>query len=306
MRSCFQSFYKLKNILGHFIHGNVVACYLSIERPLGISQDQVYSFYFLLQMITTLLLSLLLPLLATTIEHVAANDEDTVSSGNYQIQNCNSHKAESDASYLQQLLPQIRTNLRAVIADARLGTASKHGYGTFFKTNDNIEDVITVYRRIAAGNDVLVRSVSDSNILGLTAARPTIVCVNNVLETAPIYQACLRDWFDPTSVHVVDSNLIALCPQFWERKEAPLPRVDCPRSKASSFILNNLDLISNQQAMIVYKLAHLYEDVSVSGEVMNNQNAADLNSTSPVQTATNYAFYYAGEQRTSHTQPELE
>ena len=50
--------------------------------------------------------------------------EDTVSSGNYLIHLCNSGQLASQASELQDLLPQVYNGLQKVMADLQLGSAS--------------------------------------------------------------------------------------------------------------------------------------------------------------------------------------
>lgn len=225
----------------------------------------------------------------------AADANDTVSSGNYLIHLCGSEEPNSNASYLQDLLPHIYVNLQAVIADARLGTASKRGYGAFFKTNDNMQEVIRVYEEMAAGTDVMIRSIPGRQLPGLLAARPTFVCINDIPQTGGIYQQCIKDHTYTPLVVWEGSELIALCPLFWDHKKVPVPRTDCPRLKGNTLSPNNIQLLQNQEAMIVYELTYLYRNVTKwPNVVMNIQNAVNLDAAASLANPSNYALYYAG------------
>ncbi len=228
--------------------------------------------------------------------HISASaSRDTVSSGNYLIHLCDSGKPNSNAIHLQELLPQINANLQAVIADAHLGTASKRGYGAFFKTNDSIHEVIRVYEQMAAGTDVIIRSIPGRQLPGPLAARPTFVCINDIPGTGAIHQQCVNEHSTTRLVVWEDSELIALCPLFWDQKKVPL-RNDCPRLKGNTLTPNNMQLSSNQEAMIVYGLTHLYVNVTKwPNMALNIQDAVDLNETDSLANPTNYALYYAGQ-----------
>lgn len=182
-------------------------------------------------------------LAATTVTFAAADIDDTVSSGNLLIHLCNSDEPNSNASYLQQLLPEISSNVQAVIADARLGTTSKRGYGAFFKTDDNIEEVVKVFQRVATGTN---------------SSRPTFVCINDIPETASVYRNCVYDHPNTPLVRWEESDHIALCPSFWNEKKVPVPKNDCPRLRGKLLTPNNMALSLNQQAMIVHELVHMH------------------------------------------------
>ena len=241
-----------------------------------------------------LLFSLLL--VTSTVSHAGTGLDDTVSSGNYMIHLCNSEEPNSNASYLQELLPQIYSNVQAVIADARLGTASQRGYGAFFKTDENVDEVIRVFQNIAAGTDVMIEAVPGRGLPGLLAARPTLVCIHDVPETASIYRDCIHTYPDAPLVYWEDSDLIALCPKFWDEKQKPTSRIDCPQLRGSGLSPNNMDLSVNQEAMIVHELVHMYQNVTqYPEEKMNIQDAVNLNAAASLANANNYALYYAGQ-----------
>jgi len=233
---------------------------------------------------------------ARNLQISAADPGDMVSSGNYLIHLCNSGDPNSNASYLQNLLPQIKVNLQAVIADAQLGTASKRGYGAFFKTNDTIQEVIRVYKEMAAGTDVMIQSIPGRPLPGLLAARPTLVCINDIPKTRYIYQQCIHHHSNIPLVVWERSELIALCPLFWDQKKVPVARTDCPRLKGNTLSPNTMQLSENQEAMIVYELTYLYGNVTKwPNVVMNIQDAVDLNAAASLANPSNYALYYAGQ-----------
>ena len=239
-------------------------------------------------------LSLFLLLAAATTNYAAADSPDIISSGNYLIHPCKAEEPSYNATYLQQLLPQIHTSLQAVIADANLGTASKHGYGAFFETNDNIEEVVRVYQHMVAGSDLLIKSFPGRNSPGLVPARPTFVCIEDTLETTSIDQICSQQGKDVPSVIWTYSNTISICPQFWEQKVGPVARTDCPKLRGQTLSPNNDQLLLNQQAMIVHGLAHVYGGQSMTDEIANIQDAVSLDSIAATTYANSFAYYYSG------------
>ena len=235
-------------------------------------------------------------ILAAATLHTVAEVEDTIGTGNYLIHLCSSGGSSSNASYLQQLLPQIQINLQAVIADAKQGTASRHGYGALFKTDENIEKVMSTYQDMSNGSDILLHTMPGSPRPGLLATRPTFVCINDIPETEAFYEACMNNNTDTPLTHLADSGLVILCPLFWEQRKAAVARIDCPRLYGNSLSPNSMQLSLNQEAMIVHELAHLYADVNGwPNEIMNVQDAVNLNASASLSNANNYALYYAGQ-----------
>ena len=78
-------------------------------------------------------------------------NNDRGQSGNYIMYLCGSGQSKFKASRLQALLPHVWQNLQGVLADVKLGTASKHGFRSFFKTNTNQPLVRSGFQSIAEG-----------------------------------------------------------------------------------------------------------------------------------------------------------
>ena len=81
-------------------------------------------------------------------------ENDRGQSGNYVMYLCGSGRPNSPASKLQDVLPYIWRNLQDVLVDVKLGTASKQGYRSFFKTDSNKQYVQAIFQAIAEGEFV--------------------------------------------------------------------------------------------------------------------------------------------------------
>jgi len=251
----------------------------------------------------------LLLLLAATPPTSAQVDTSIVWSGKYQIENCNAGQANSMASKLQAILPDIWSNLQDTIKDAAKGISSSHGYSAFFKTSDNIQLVQAVYQNMAAGKPVSLAADSTSqgrNINPLNLARPTILCIQpDDPATAELYLTCTTA---PLAGHIaagVAGQFIMLCPHFWSMPDEP-DISDCPRVRRNTLTPNDLSLVSNRQALLVHEFAHLYGVRGGGGSHGLNwregeyepyllQEVVDLNAKNSLDNAQNFAFYYAGK-----------
>ena len=217
---------------------------------------------------------------------LASNSDDTVSSGNYLIHLCNSEKPDSEAFELQALLPQVYAGLQLVIADLQLGTASLHGYSTFFKDNSSIAVVLQIYQAMAAGSSVALGR--NRNVI----RQPTFICANDAPSTDLLYKYCVRKP-DTATLIWKHSELLLLCPFFWTIKsKAILP--DCPLVVANSLAPNDNRLVGNQEALLVGNLVHLYHDI-LDELVTTITDVSELNVSESLLNPSNYAFYYAGE-----------
>lgn len=217
--------------------------------------------------------------------------EDTVNSGNYLIHLCNSGQPGSEASKLQNLLPQLYNGLQKVITDLQLGTASTHGYSAFFKNDSSKAEVLLVYQKMAAGASVALGR--GRNIDPISLKHPTFICANNAPETNFLYQYCISTPNTPL-MSWTRTELIPLCPLFWTiKKQARLP--DCPLVVANTLTPNDDRLLQNQEALLVGSLVHLYHDFFHEDMVVTITDASELSSSESLINPPTYALYYAGE-----------
>lgn len=222
--------------------------------------------------------------------------DDWVASTTYLIRKCNYGEANSEASYLQGLLRQINLHLEDVIADAQLGTGSNKGYSAFFKTNENVHEVLRVYKQMAVQEDILVPSILNASTLEPKPARPTFVCVNDNPDDGSTYRQCVNEGSQFPIVAMPETETIALCPLFWHETRVPLARTDCPRLGGNTVSPNIRELYQNQEAMIVFKLAELYGKVDKTSNVATKiQDAVDLDAKDSIESPYNFALYYAGQ-----------
>ena len=219
----------------------------------------------------------------------AVHADDTVSSGNYLIHRCNSGQPDSQASKLQSLLPQVYDGILKVIADLQLGTASTHGYSTFFKDDSSKAEISQVFLQMAAGANVMLRRAGNN---GVYIRRPTFICANDVPETDLVYSYCTRS--NAPLVNWLQTELIALCPIFWTVKQQARSS-DCPLVVANNLAPNDDRLLKNQEALLVGSLMHFYHDQSARPMLTAIADASELDNLESKLNAPSYALYYAGK-----------
>ena len=218
--------------------------------------------------------------------------EDTVSSGNYLIHRCNSGQPGSEASKLQSLLPQVYDGLQKVIADLQLGTASTHGYSTFFKDDSSKAEITQVFQQMAAGANVELHRAGINN--GVYTRHPTFICANDVPETILIHSYCTRS--NAPLVNWVQTELVALCPIFWMIPQQARSS-DCPLVVANSLAPNDDRLLRNQEALLVGSLMHFYHKQNEQ-MVAAIADVSELSGSDSKLNAPTYALYYAGKRST--------
>ena len=238
---------------------------------------------------------------------------DMARSGNYLILQCGAGLPNSKAAHLQILLQETYASLQAAIADARLGTSSKHGFSSFFKTNDNQAAVIALFQDIAAGSNFIKPSQDSSNGQP-SSTPPTLVCVDQGdPETAHLWRAYCNH-SSVVAIHRPFTGVVALCPSFWSLNTDP-GKGDCPAvigsRRSRRFDPNSGRLVHNQYAALIHDLTHVYvpatetvADVTtgdgaslqdnISREPYRIQDVVELNATQSVLSAANYAYYAAG------------
>ena len=223
------------------------------------------------------------------LQPVHAND--TVSSGSYLIHMCNSGQPDSQASKLQSLLPQVYDGILKVIADLQLGSASTHGYSTFFKDDSSKAEISQVFLKMATGANVILHRANNN---GVYIRHPTFICANDdVPETDLIYDFCMRSNNAPL-VNWLRTELVALCPIFWTVKQQARSS-DCPLVIANNLAPNDDRLLKNQEALLVGSLMHFYHKQSEQPMVTAIADALALNDSESKLNAPNYALYYAGK-----------
>ena len=216
---------------------------------------------------------------------LSSNAEDTVSSGNYLIHLCNSEQPNSEASKLQDLLPQVWDGLQMVMADVQKGTDSLHGFSTFFKEDSSKADVLRVFQQIAAGADVI------SGHGRKLARRPTFICTDKLPETSSLYQKCIENE-NTALMSWRYTEFVPVCPFFWEIKnKATLS--DCPLLVSNTLTPNDNRLLTNQEALLVGVLVTLYRETNRT-LITTITDVSQLDTSQSLLNAPNYALYYAG------------
>ena len=211
--------------------------------------------------------------------------EDTVSSGNYLIHQCNAGEPNSLASKMQDLLPQVYDGLQKVIADLNQSTGSLHGYSVFFKNDSSKGEVLQVYQKMAAG-----ASVAGSQ-KGSSPRHPTFICARNVPGTDLLYQFCAKHE-NAALMTWTHTELMPICSRFWSIKSKSKLR-DCPLVVANTLVPNDDRLLRNQEALLVGILVHLYHNVD-QGLITTITDISEMDASESLLNAPNYALYYAG------------
>ena len=208
--------------------------------------------------------------------------------GNYKLQRC----SHAHTARFQILLPLFRTSIENAINDANLGTASPHGFAAFFKTNTSQNAVRDVFQKIAQGSDIAIYPKDPNSQPEMR--QPTFVCVGRGhSDVRNVYdQVCARDI--PAAV-IVNSNVIYVCPSFWD--EHIFPTIDaCPPLFDNKLPLTYPNMAETQYGIVVHELAHLYgtETQGHGREEYDVQGAVELDAAASLGNPHNYALYACG------------
>ena len=117
--------------------------------------------------ITTILAAVLPPaeessLIATRDEYlgqvkVSLIDNETLLYNGYEVHKCGDYRdRNSKTTYVVGFLTLMRAELEKLVADAKLGTHSSHGFAAFFKSNRNINKVVRTLEPLIDAHPVLV------------------------------------------------------------------------------------------------------------------------------------------------------
>lgn len=203
--------------------------------------------------------------------------------------------------HLTTILSQMKSDVQSVIADVDHGTASRHGFRSFFKTDANVKNVRAVFESIA--NNYAIYATHPA-IVGLRP--PTILCYDgratDAIDATHYRHNC--GWepgqvFATVAVSTHETASIALCGSFWHFPPGPT-NDQCPLltgNRQSRKLDNNANLVENQYSLLIHELVHLYNPHDPPDdyvETYNIQDAVNLNSTESLENAANYAYYASG------------
>ncbi|KAL8872957.1 MAG: hypothetical protein Q9174_001506 [Haloplaca sp. 1 TL-2023] len=214
---------------------------------------------------------------------------DDRTGGHYDIWECD---GVGQGTGMEQLLPDIIASLDLVLADLERGTASRHGYRTFFKTNTNLASVKQVFGAMKAGYKV-------------NGHYPEIRClVQEGREKHDFYfdAMCRESRLGPALSAALPATVsVMVCPAFWNNPDFPnndgCPAVSGRRGRRR-FTDHGTGLSDTRLAVMIHELVHLYNpnDAGPEGEEEYSlQGCADLDASRSLSHASNYALYAAGE-----------
>jgi len=125
-------------------------------------------------------------------DYLLNSDEnsDATFSGLYRIVNCGANKParlKPEALQVKAFLPKAWQQLRYLLADVKLGTASKYGYAALFKTNDSIATISESFQDIAKARQSL-RSTTTLHWYVSMQTRPSHCFEDCMIKAVPVVQ----------------------------------------------------------------------------------------------------------------------
>ncbi|KAL8653594.1 MAG: hypothetical protein Q9226_003788 [Calogaya cf. arnoldii] len=232
---------------------------------------------------------------------------DTYTTGNYRINNCHRINRSSD---LQTLLTNFQRALHSALSDIHHGTASHHGFRTFFKSNTNIAPIERVFRAIATGRNLTITITNTEQQRRQQQQQPRFECGTpafyNARELANFNTYCNP----PSNRHPSHAaalpllGAVVLCPAFWDLPDFPHEH-DCPRVMGRKgrrqFVDNGKELRDTKFAVLVHELVHLYntegegrDRANEREEVYDIRELVGLRKEEAVGNAESWAVYAAG------------
>ncbi|KAL8672967.1 MAG: hypothetical protein Q9168_002600 [Polycauliona sp. 1 TL-2023] len=215
--------------------------------------------------------------------------------GNYKIFHC--EELKSSAGF-PELFVQVRQVIKLVLQDPKYGTASQHGYRTFFKSNEHLHIVQSVFEDIAAGRRVRGRP-------------PTIHCLHPLGQAAtpPSADSAICD---PQQGHELvsargwpASGSLILCPDFWTHPAFPNGTEDCPlvagRRGFQKFAVeeNGSALTDTQFGILIHELVRMYNPLDKEleeggpSDIDGAKECFELDKEQSIQNAANWVLYAA-------------
>ena len=228
----------------------------------------------------------------TSCQDVQREADDYAESGNYHLLYCQADRPSSQAAYLEIFLPYVFSKVQILLNRLKQGSDSEPAYKAFFKTNNNLEAVRSVFQDMIDGPDVL--SAPRGNLSQKARwTPPTFICANKgEADTVRLYRRCLGN---PHPVMYVEKNsgFVTICHSFWQLPKIPR-RESCPGVAHNQFDANGWLLATNQYAILVHELVHLFnKNDDMKKEKYDLREAFDLNATRSLENAQNFGYYAA-------------
>ena len=202
---------------------------------------------------------------------------------------------------LRTILPHLVSNVPSIVADIKHGIASRHGFRSFFKSNDNKKDVQAVFESIAHALPIFA---THPDVAGLRP--PTILCYDrrgtDEVDARNYREDCVGKAGSnfisgASSMHSIAS--VALCDLFWLLPTEPTIE-QCPiitGNRRYRKLENAIELVKNQYSILIHEFTHLYNKHDPPydyAETYGLQGSIDLNATESLKNPANYAYYAAG------------
>lgn len=238
-------------------------------------------------------------------------DEATISWEGWEISGCG-NPTSAKVNSLLGFLFQFKPHVEAVIADARLGLRSPHGYAAFFKTITSMRKVKNKYEALKDASPVIVSS-ERARIIGKHTAQPRFQCIDeNDLNQANILEQCLplgtTSGFEPRPplIFFPGTEIIAVCPSFFQLNQYRQPQREggsallCPPLGGDGkFPSGNGVLLTSAfgyaiHALVLLKNRELWDGREDWNTIFDIQNAVELSARDSLLNAESYAFYAGG------------
>ncbi|KAL8940802.1 MAG: hypothetical protein Q9216_002628 [Gyalolechia sp. 2 TL-2023] len=227
----------------------------------------------------------------TLANYAPARASERETGGNYIINNCQSI---ARSPQLHKFLPGFQQALQLVLSDLEFGTASQHGFSTFFKSNTNRPIVRHVFRAIANGTDL------PTGKLVIECASPELGYTEEQLQTFSYLCSPRPPSFKRIqATALVGLGTVVLCPAFWAF--ANFPEIDdcvavAGRRGRKKFLGAGGTLSDTKFSVLLHEMLHLYNPLEGAegagvGEVYDIQGCADLDKDKSVANAENWAYY---------------
>ena len=184
---------------------------------------------------------------------------DKVLQQKYWLVSCKAGVPGAQAEQVKNLVTQIRLNLQLVIREAQKGMASEFGFEAFFKSNDNVLQVLKIFNMVLNAHQIKApEAYGRSHWLMPKKGPPIIGCALSIDDefTGQAYWECKHPL--QYAFHPLYSAWIYLCPLFWDIPKAT-SKGNCPQFYENGTVgPDEMALHNNQEAVLVHELVHMY------------------------------------------------